>query len=128
MSIHAQAPDSWEIKWNGETILSANTEDNEKNTRKVSIVKSFKDPVLEIDYNDGSREGLKRSFLIFGKSDNELLRLDSTWSADITKETLMKALGGAKELQIYTIALPTDPEMAARVRVRRVHLCTLTLK
>ena len=125
MSTHAQEAESWKIKWNGEKILVSDTEDKKANVRKVSMVSSSSDSLLEIKYNDNSKEGIKRSFLIFGASDNELLRLDSTWSAKVSRETLEKVMGTAKKIEIYTIALPTDPELAARVRVRRVHLCTL---
>jgi hypothetical protein len=31
-------------------------------------------------------------------------------------------------IKIYTWALPKDPKEAARVRIRRVHLCTIELK
>jgi hypothetical protein len=116
--------DTWNIKWKGEVILSATAENEKENVKSVVLddasilVVRYKEAVAKADW--------ARSILIFGEGDNELMRINSK-AAKIGAEELKKAIGNNKTIKIYTVSLPTDPEMAARVRVRRVHLCTLVL-
>ena len=65
--------------------------------------------------------------MFFDENDQELSRKDNTRNAKITAAELKKLFGDKKKIKIYTIAVPTDPDLAARVRVRRMHLCTLEL-
>jgi hypothetical protein len=126
-----QKADSWKIKWNNKVILETNKNDEAANTRKIKMAGLKKNYFLEISYkeSDAQKEkAWKRSFIFFDENDKELLRKDSTRNAKITAAELKKLSGDKKKIMIYTIAIPTDPDLAARVRVRRVHLCTLELQ
>ena len=126
-----QKTDSWKIKWNKKTILDAAKENETANTKKIAKAELSKKYCLEIAYKESDPAKEKewnRSFLFFGDTDNELLRKDSTRNVKITAAELKKLFGDQKKIRIYTMAIPSDPDLAARVRVRRVHLCTLELQ
>jgi hypothetical protein len=123
--------DAWKIKWNKKTILETGKENEALNTKKIKKADLDKKYCLEIIYKEADPAKEKewiRSFLLYGDTDNEILRKDSTRNAQITAVELKKLFAGQKKIRIYTIAIPTDPELAARVRVRRAHLCTLELQ
>jgi hypothetical protein len=84
---------------------------------------------MEVTYYDAKGDkGLKRSIFFLDENDDELIREDDVSRVKISSKELKKAFAGKSKIKIFTIAVPTDPELAARVRVRRVHLCTLELK
>jgi hypothetical protein len=121
--------DSWKIKWNKKVILETGKSNETINTRNIKLADLKKNYVLEISYKESDpKKEWNRSFLFFDESDNELLRKDSTRNTMIAAAELKKIFGDKKKIKIYTIAVPSDPDMAARVRVRRVHLCTLELQ
>ena len=118
---------SWKIKLHGKVLLGASVENEINNIKKVKISNLDKTGTLDILIKEGkSMEGWKRSLLFFDENDNELLRIDSTTGTTRLKNTqIKKKINNSKKLKIYTVALPTDPNKAAAIRVRRVHLCTL---
>ena len=130
---HAQdfPSDFWKIKWNKKVILEAKHVNEVANVRQIKAKDLEKNYLLEVSYKKEDAKAEKdwiRSFLIFDENDRELLRKDSTRDMKITAAQLKKLFGNKKKIKIYTIAIPSDPDMAARVRVRRVHLCTLQLQ
>lgn len=116
---------SWKIKLNGITIISTAIENEKKNTRRIKITEWNKKGFLEIQYREPEKNKWKRNFLFFDEKDNELWSGENITTAKVSLPTLRKLFAGKKEIRIYTIASPTDPNIA--VRVRRVHLCTLRL-
>ena len=123
--------DFWKITWNKKNILETGKSDETTNTRKINAIDLEKDYTLDIVYKEANPKKEKewiRSFLIANESDAELWRMDSTRKVTITAPELRKLFGDKKKIKIYTIAVPSDPNLAARVRVRRVHLCTLELQ
>lgn len=123
--------DSWKIKWNKKVLLEASSENEAANTRQIKKAELTKNYCLEISYKESDpvkEKEWNRSFLFFGDTDTELMRKDSTRSVKVAAAELKKIFGNQNKIRIYTIAIPTDPDLAARVRVRRVHLCTLELQ
>jgi hypothetical protein len=121
--------DSWKIEWNKKTILETTKENEADNTRKVKLADLKNNCFLEVSYKENPpKKDWKRDFLFFDEGDNELLRKDSTTSTKISGAELKKLFADKKKIMIYTVALPTDPDLAARIRIRRVHLCTLELQ
>ncbi len=116
---------SWRVKLNNTLLLAANKEDEKANTRKVKLTEWKKNGWLAISYTESELKTWIRSFLFFDEKDNQLLAKDSTTFAKIPVATLRKLFTGKKELRIYTIVAPVDPNIA--IRIRRVHLCTLKL-
>jgi hypothetical protein len=132
--MHSQAQnlpaDSWKITWNKKLILATSNSDEAGNILKIGSGDLDKNYVLEISYKEADSKKLRewnRSFMFMDESDNELLRKDSTRNTNISAADFKKLFNDRKKIKIYTVAVPNDPNLAARVRVRRVHLCTLEL-
>ena len=115
----------WKIKLNGITIISTAIENEKKNIRRIKLADWNKKGFLEIQYKESERNKWKRNFLLFDEEDNEIWSAENNTIAKISLPTLRKLFAGKKEIRIYTIASPIDPNIA--VRVRRLHLCTLRL-
>jgi hypothetical protein len=126
-AIIGYSQDSWKVKLNSKLILGSAVENEIANTKKVKLSDLDKHGTLDILYKQANhREGWKRSLLFFDENDNEILRLDSVQTTTRIKNTqIKKRLNRSKTLKIYTVTLPTDPNKAAAIRVRRVHLCTI---
>lgn len=121
-----QAQDSWTIRWNNKTILSANKEDEAANTRTIKLLDWKKNGNLEIIYKEAEPDTLLwHSFLLFDENDHQLISKEKTLVAKIPIAQLRKLFAGKKQIKIYTIVSPRDPTIA--VRLRRIHLCTLKL-
>jgi hypothetical protein len=116
---------SWKIKINGKTVLSAATEDETANTRKIKPGEWKKSGNLEIIFTESEPDMWYRSFLFYDKEDNEVLRKDSSSKTKVSLAELRRYFKGKKEIVIYTTIAPQDPNLA--IRIRRVHLCTLKL-
>ncbi len=118
---------SWKVIHNGTVKLQAKAEDARN---MITLTKSEleKTGFLWINYSDKSTaRGWKRNIVITDEKDVEifkrsgsLCKVGNSFLRDINKK--------ANTLKIYTWALPSDPIEAAKVRVRRVHLCTLNFK
>ena len=118
--------DSWKIKLHNRVLLNTNQEDEAKNLKKIKSTDWKKNGYLEIIYTEADPTFWKRSFLFFDEKDNQLLSIDSTTRVKISLSKLRKLFAGKKEINIYTVASPLNPDIL--VRIRRVHLCTLKLR
>lgn len=120
--------DTWTILLNKKIIVSTSSEDETTNTKKVikkDLIKTGSS--MEISYTQGRvRTGWDRSIIFYDENDKELLNKKIKAVAKLNNKELKKLVTG-KLIKIYTIAVPSDPKIAATVRVRRVHLCTLEL-
>ena len=123
-----QALDSWTVRLNKKTLLSATKEDETANIRKLSFSDWKTADSLTISYKEMSpKKQWERSIFLCDEDDNELLRKDENTKASFSQEEVKKAFAGKKFIRIFTTVSPSDPELAARVRIRRVHLCTIEL-
>ena len=123
--------ESWQIKWNKKAILDAAKESESGNVVVIDTSHLSKKTCLEVIYKESGPEKEKawnRSFLFFGDSETELLRKENTRDAVLKIAELKMLFKGQTKIRIYTLAIPSDPDLAARVRVRRVHMATLEFK
>lgn len=121
-----QAQDSWKIKWNNRTILLANKEDEAVNIRHIKLSDWKKNGALEIIYKEEEPDTvLWHSFVLFDEEDHQLLSKEKILYAKIPLSLLRKLFTGKKQIKIYSIVSPRNPNIA--VKMRRVHLCTLQL-
>jgi hypothetical protein len=126
MTVKAQ--DTWKITLNGKEVLSTGTESEEKNHVKVlaSDLKKKKD--FTISYKEHpKKDKWERSISLVDEKGNDLLKQDGQ-SLKISNAKLDSFFKQSKTIRVYTWSLPTDPALKASVRIRRIHLCTLTLK
>jgi hypothetical protein len=121
--------ESWTITHNSKLKLRAAEEAPEKNSISIPSAELKKNGNLVVAYTEAQpQKGWKRSIMVFDEKDNEL----STVSGTVFKITNAK-LRSLKEsgiyiIKIYTWSLPTDPELAARIRVARKHIGTINIK
>jgi hypothetical protein len=121
-----QAQDSWKIKWNNKTILSANKEDEAANIRSIKLSDWKKNGNLEIIYKEEIPDTiLWHSFILFDEEDHQLLSREKTLTAKISIQSLRKLFAGKKQIKIYSIVSPRNPMIA--LKILRIHLCTLQL-
>jgi hypothetical protein len=122
------AQDSWKVIQNGKIVLQTSQEDTAKNI--INILKSSlkKKYELILIYNEEHEsKGVTRYITAFGTNDHELNKQTGN-RFKLNNPTLTSLFYQSKRIRIYTWALPSDPNMKASIRVRRVHLCTLVLK
>ena len=128
MGFASFSQDTWKLTLNGKIVFTAKEESEEKN--KLTIKKSdlSKKKNFYLLYSEKDRDDQwEREIMVFGANDHELLRQKSN-RLNISNAKLLTLFNKSNTLKIYTIALPKDPAKRAVVRVRRVHLVTLTLK
>ena len=116
---------SWKIRMNNKTLLATSHEDEKVNTKKIISSEWKKSGSLEIIFKEAEPDTWKRSFLFFDAEDNQLLAKENTTHAKVSLSALRKLFKGKKDIRIYTVISPLDPNIA--IRIRRVHLCTLKL-
>jgi hypothetical protein len=129
LMIFAFGQHSWKIRLNNSTILSTDSENETRNLRKIDKAALSGKGYFEAIYTNTSGEkGLIRSILFVDENDNEVMRKDSVRRIKIPIGELKKMFEGHNQIRVFTLAIPADPDKAALVRVRRLHLCTLELK
>jgi hypothetical protein len=123
----ANAQDSWKVTHNGKVQLENTEEVPEKNVFALRIADLNKKGALAVAYKaeDGGK-GWVRTIMVVDDTDSELATFKGA-STTIHNPALRSLFKKASTLKIYTMALPSDPKKAALVRVRRVHLATITL-
>jgi hypothetical protein len=136
-SLGLNAQRAWTVTHGTNTKFSATSENEIKN--KISISKSSlnKPGNLTISYRNTDEKGWKRQMMITDTAGNHI---SSPWdSISMTGKAgtsvfrmpntmLKKLLTQYSKIKIHTIALPTDPELAAVIRVRSIHVITVILK
>lgn len=125
------AQDSWTISHNGKTKLQASVEDETKNEVKIdsknTLVKESAKGYFIVNYKELKKQkGWKRYIAFVDENDNEFYKQEgSVLKLSNTKLRKLMEPSKIRTVKIYTWSLPTDPELAARIRVRRVHLATI---
>ena len=117
---------SWKITTNGKTLLKANVENEEKN--KISLkTTNLSKKGLTICYIEGKdqKKDWERVIAVYDSSDKELKEQKGN-SLQISRDLLRSYFKNSPDIRIYTWALPTDPKLKALVRVRRIHLATIS--
>ena len=127
-SLAMYAQDSWKVCLDKKTVLSASAESEEKNIIKISLAELNKYKTFVISYKETEpQKDWKRTIMAYDEKDKELSK--QTGNKFLLKSAALKTLlQTSKIVKIFTWSLPTDPNLAAQVRVRRVHLCTLVLE
>ena len=117
---------SWKITANGKTLLKANSENEAAN--QISLkTSSLNKKGLNLCYTEGKnkQKGWERIIAVYDSSGKELKEQKGTCML-LSRDSLRSYLKNSSIVKIYTWALPTDPKLKALVRVRRVHLATIS--
>ena len=123
--LHAQG--NWKVTQNGKVVLQTSQEDTAKNVITISKASLKKKYELILIYNEENKQkDFTRYITAFGSNDHELNKQTGNMFK-LNNPTLTSLFYQSKRIRIYTWSLPSDPNMKASIRVRRVHLCTLVL-
>jgi hypothetical protein len=124
----AMAQDGWKATWNGKEVLRTTAEDTGQNKIIITPADLRKNKNFTLTYQEEeNKKGWERTITAFGPDDTQLVKQKGN-TLTIKNPELRSLFKKAKTISIYTWALPTDPKLKARIRVRRVHLCTLVLQ
>ncbi|HUQ96714.1 MAG TPA: hypothetical protein VM010_03545 [Chitinophagaceae bacterium] len=124
---HITAQDRWTITNRKKEVFAATIEDTTANRVTLTPEDLKNCGVLKIQYTEmPERAGWQRSLLLYDSNGNERKKITAT-RLKLRHRTLRQLGKNTRQLFLYTTSLPADPAVAATVRVRRVHLCTLIL-
>lgn len=117
---------SWKISTNGKTLLKANVENEQKNKISLKTLNLSKKG-LSLCYTEGKdqKKGWERFIAVYDSTDKEL-KVQKGNSLQLSRDSLRSYFKNSPQIRIYTWALPTDPKLKALVRVRRIHLATIS--
>ena len=123
LALRSTAQERWTVVLNSKALLAANTEDSVNN---VVTLNDLKKGTLVVTYTPGKvQSGLSRRIAVYDAMDNELYSKEAL-SIVIPVANLKKwQRDTLSPIKIYTWPVSKDP--AIKLKVRRVHLCTINL-
>lgn len=126
----AQAQTGWTISYQKKLLLKNAAEDNAKNL--VNIKKTTLKSTVFLQLNPVDADTAYTITIEAEAVGEEFTGLKS-WeykdkAVSISGTELKTLFTGRKKLAFYYTAIPKDPNLAAVVRVRKVHICTVNLK
>lgn len=124
LSLKGLAQNSWKVKYGSTVLLQASEENSEKNVRSLSKSQFTKQLPLTVSVSDPNREKGWERFITVTGDNVELLR-KKTDNLTVSAKQLRAWLKEYKTLMFHTHSVPTDPDLASRIRIRNVHLFTL---
>ena len=124
----AQSQESWTICYGKKSILKKVSEDKERNSFTISksSVSGNSKLIIQLHAVDTANNITLMANLDNGNTVKEWEYSGKTFS--IPAGELKTLFGAESKLHFYYRSLPKDPEKAAVVRIRPVHVCTVTLK
>lgn len=127
-SLPILAQDSWKVVHNGKQKLATGVERPNGNVVTVNRADLNKTGTFLIKFTPAEPQtGWTRTITMVDKGETELHTHTGNLFT-ISNANLKKLFNKVNTIYIYTWALPDDPELAARIRIRRVHLSTITLR
>jgi hypothetical protein len=127
MSISAHAQQGWKLQLDTRVLLHATEENEEKNIVKLKLTDVKKAKQLLLHYNKAEEnKDWVRTIALYDEGDKVLATMKGK-KFFISTAVLQKHFKSAGTLKLFTTSIPKDPQLAARIRVRRVHLCTLVM-
>ena len=126
--IAARANDSCEILFNKQVIFKGDVE--QENAHGFVKATQFKNTdCITIKYHsEKAMKGWKRTFYLEGPNDQNVKTIElskQSGSVSVKASVLNEMKEKKQPVFVYTISLPADKAMAARVRVRRMFLCKI---
>ncbi|MCW3105972.1 MAG: hypothetical protein JWQ09_478 [Segetibacter sp.] len=124
----ADASDSCQILFNKQVIFKSNVE--QENAIAFLKARQFKntDCITIAYHSESANKGWKRTFYLTDSNDQNLKSFDlakQSGSACVKASVLNEMKKKKQPVFVYTISLPTDKAMAARIRVRRIFICKI---
>ena len=125
MAAKAQPPEKWTISVNKKKVAEGTADA----PGDASISLAAKGTVI-IKYSGSPKNDNRRSILIFDTERHQLLKkeIKRNYGKFTFNIDTLKAKTNGRKFEIYTIAIPNDPEKAAMVRLRPMLLCVMAWK
>lgn len=128
LSAPALAQDSWKVVHNGKQKLATDVEKPDGNVVTINRADLSRTGTFVIKYSETEPQtGWTRTITMVDKGETELHTHTGNLFT-ISNANLKKLFDRVNTIYVYTWSLPNDPELAARIRVRRVHLSTIKLR
>jgi hypothetical protein len=125
---HVVAQDHWTVTDDRNKVLHATGEDTLANRITINPNKIKKRGAVRLRYHEvPERKDWKRTLIVQDDTGKEWQQAEGH-SLKLRHRALRKMAATAPRIEMYTSSLPADPERAATVRIRRVHLCTILFK
>ena len=128
---NAQEGANWKIVLNKKAILTASgQEDSIKNKLQLKKSDLANNNIFKIEYNEpknSTTKGWVRTIVIMDTTSAVVVQQDSVSLLQLYNKDLMKLLWSRQKVNVYTWVKPLDPGMAAAIRIRRFHLCSIEL-
>ncbi len=128
---HSQDAPSWKVILNKKVILTGKgEEDSVKNKIQVKKSDLSNNNIFKLDYSNGNDKTMKgwvRTLALIDTTSTIVMQQDSITLLQFYNKDMMKILWSRRRLNIYTWTRPLDTGMAAAIRIRRFHLCTIEL-
>ena len=125
----AQKYDSWEIFHNRREVASFNLKKETEDEKKVLLLnRALEEPgFFIITYTPAAEYAdCTRNFVICDSTGKELRKFDNLGSQlKMLNDDIARLIGDRQKIKIYSWAIPSDPKLAASIRVRRILLCTI---
>ena len=125
VAANAQATDTWKLLLNNKVVAQGKSDRVDSSAHlKASLLKKT-DKIVLTYATTNANSAWNRTFYINDVNDSTMLTLrmnKPAGSVVISAATLKNIIAKEKSFYIYTISLPKDPSLAARVRVARVLL------
>lgn len=118
--VFVYAQDRWTVQLNSKTLLTAKAEDTLANVISITDIKKGSLVVTFTPGETNSKWG--RRLAVYDIADNQLYSKEA-FSISIPAASLKKWKTGHSQIKIYTWPISKDPRI--KLKVRRVHLCTI---
>ena len=126
----AQESASWKVYLGKKNILTGTAEDTSKNfisLKKADLTNNSRFKVEYIEPKNSATKGWVRTIALMDSTSAVVAQRDSSNALEFYNKDVLRILWSRKKVSFYTWAAPADPAMAAAIRIRRQHLCTIVL-
>lgn len=124
--LFAQDEDSWKVYHNKKLVIEATAPAETKNIISFQKADLQTEGYVLISYLEKlPKKDWQRTIAVYDEGDNLLSSKDGVRIMRLLHSEIKDLLKTHSKLRIFTWSLPNDPNIAAAVRVRRVHLCTI---
>ena len=130
-TLQAQSYDKWEIYQNRKEVSSYNNKKETNDERNVLLLNRFLEGpgffVIEFTPAKEQAEWI-RTIAFYDSTDQEIREYNNTLFLRIHNSEIAGIMEGRQKVRVYSWAVPKDPAEAAKVRPRRLLLCTLSTR
>ena len=126
----AQDNASWKVYLGKKNILTGTAEDTTKNFISLKKADLTNNARFKVEFTDSKNSATKawvRTIALMDSTSAVVAQRDSTTALEFYNKDMLRILWSRKKVSFYTWAAPADPSMAAAIRIRRQHLCTIVL-